>query len=76
MPLVNDDSRRKSVAEEPTLIVDSIRIAEAEIANGLRQFDAAKNLVLDDESAVPESIYQKCPESQAEQAFTLSLQVF
>ena len=47
MPPGNDDSRRESVAEEPALIVDPQRVAEAEIANGLRQFDIAKSLVLD-----------------------------
>jgi hypothetical protein len=35
--------RRHSVALEPDLIKDPLKRAEAEAANGLRQFDAGKN---------------------------------
>ena len=35
--------RRHSVALEPDLIRDPVKLAEAEAANGLRQFDAGKN---------------------------------
>jgi Fic family protein len=35
--------RRHSVAFEPDLIKDPVKLAEAEAANGLRQFDAGKN---------------------------------
>jgi Fic family protein len=35
--------RRHSIAFEPDLIKDPIKLAEAEAANGLRQFDAGKN---------------------------------
>ena len=35
--------RRHSVALEPDLIKDPVKLAEAEAANGLRQFDAGKN---------------------------------
>jgi Fic family protein len=34
--------RRDSVAREPELITDPVKLAEAEAANGLRQFDAGK----------------------------------
>jgi hypothetical protein len=38
-----DAERRHSVALEPDLIKDPLQRAEAEAANGLRQFDAGKN---------------------------------
>jgi len=38
-----DSERRHSVAYEPDLVKDPVRLAEAEAANGLRQFDTGKN---------------------------------
>ena len=39
-----DGERRHSIAFEPDLIKDPVKLAEAEAANGLRQFDLGKNV--------------------------------
>jgi fido (protein-threonine AMPylation protein) len=39
--------RRESVAHDPELITDAVKLAEAEAANGLRQFDFGLNVARD-----------------------------
>jgi hypothetical protein len=52
---------------------DFDHFVEYDVDNGPR---SSKNLVLDPESGVPESIDKERPKSQAEQPFTLCLEVF
>lgn len=40
-----DKGQRHSIAEEAAILVDPVRVAEAEARNGLRQFDLARKII-------------------------------